>query len=557
MARVKKSAQVLLAQYAALKGDRAQWDTLWDEVLMFIMPWHKRFMNMASRPEQTVTYDSTCSQALNTLASGMMSYLTPIGQAWFSFNPPPAMEKVDAAKDWFQKCSEILLLALAQSNFYNAIHQVYFSLCGPGTATLLTQPGKTTAFNFTSVDIGTYCAAEDDEGNVNRHYRELSWTAQQCEAKWGRENLSPELQVKLEQIDRTGVGSEVKYQILHAIYPRSQDEMEKGKKDKPNKAWASCYVEMATKHLLPEDGFDVQPFRTPRFAKWGDSVWGISPSIQILADIRQLDFLAMKMDALVDKQVDPPMLIPSDLAGQVDIRAGGQTYWDDPQRIPKEWASAGRYDIGMDREKSKRESIKEAYFNNLIQMFVQYDGPQITATQANEMASEKLAPFIPVFARMDSELLGPLLKQLFAMALKAGMFPTPPQEVIAVLPGTEPFIPEPQIQYSSRIALAIKQLALNAFSRTLERNMAIAQFMPSVNDNFDYDEAARDLARADGLPSNFFRSEEDVKAMREAQAQAAQQQQQMQMAMAGSEAVKNIGSVKPDSAIAQALPKAA
>lgn len=555
MPRVKKSAQLLLAQWASMTGDRAQWDALWDEVLRFVMPWKKRFYATVNLPDQNpVTYDSTPIWALNTLAGGMLSYLTPGGSDWFGYTPPAKLSDSDEVKQWLQKCTEITLQNLATSNFYDEIHVSYYDLCGPGTATIIVQEGKRNPFFFRSVPIGTYCIAEDDEGHVDTLFLIEDLTARQCEMKFGRDNLSAKLQKALDDISETGKGSETKYQILHAVYPRSPAEMERGKKDKQNKPFASCYVEIATKHELPESGIDEQNFFSFRFAKWGSEVWGVSPALQCMPDIRQLDFLAMSMDALVDKKVTPPMLAPGSLAGQIDVRSGGVTYWDNPAEVPKEWAPAGDYNCGADRENRKQDMIKKAFYVDMIQMFASYDGPRMTATEANERQAEKLVQFIPTFARMTTELLGPLLERLFAMQLRAGLFPPPPEEAQVMLEGaSEPVILPPTVQYSSRIALAIKQLAVIGLQKTFGLMVEIAPFDPSIWDNIDLDKAIRDTARSYGVSVDWLRESDEVKQLRDARAQAQHQQEQMQQALAASQAAKNVGSIPADSPAGAAL----
>jgi hypothetical protein len=116
------------------------------------------------------------------------------------------------------------------------------------------------------------------------------------------------------------------------------------------------------------------------------------------------------------------------------------------------------------------------------------------------------------------------------------------------------FIPEPDIAYNSRIALAIKQLENAAFVRTSEMLLPYAQIKPDMLDNFDFDEITRDMARNDGLPARWLMDEEMVAQQRAARAQAAQQQMQAEQMERTAAALGKAGSVKQDSALAGMLP---
>jgi hypothetical protein len=116
------------------------------------------------------------------------------------------------------------------------------------------------------------------------------------------------------------------------------------------------------------------------------------------------------------------------------------------------------------------------------------------------------------------------------------------------------YIPEPDVAYNSRIALAIKSLENAAFVRTSEMLLPYVQIKPDMLDNFDFDEICRDMARNDGLPARWLMEEEMVAQQRAARAQAQQQAMQAQQMEQAASAIGKAGSVKQDSALAGMLP---
>ena len=181
-------------------------------------------------------------------------------------------------------------------------------------------------------------------------------------------------------------------------------------------------------------------------------------------------------------------------------------------------------------------------------MFAQLQ-KQMTAREVAERASEKLIQFSPTFARLTTELFNPLLRRVFAILARAGKFPPPPQQLTMV-----GYIPEPDVAYNSRIALAIKSLENAAFIRTSEMLLPYVQIKPDMLDNFDFDEICRDMARNDGLPARWLMEEEMVAQQRAARAQAQQQAMQAQQMEQAASALGKAGSVKQDSALAGMLP---
>ena len=120
----------------------------------------------------------------------------------------------------------------------------------------------------------------------------------------------------------------------------------------------------------------------------------------------------------------------------------------------------------------------------------------------------------------------------------------------------QPIIPEPEVSYVSKVALAIRAMQNLSLARTMERNAIIAQVRPEVLDNFNWDVISRETARNDGLPADWLAEEDAVEEARaaraEAQAKMAQQQEMLTMA----EAAGKAGSVKQDSALGRLMNQA-
>jgi hypothetical protein len=545
-------ADWVLMRHNDLASERAPWDTVWQELAEFCLPRKAEISAKRSMPDTSrhdVLFDSTAMQSAATLANGQLAYITPADSRWFVYEPPRGVRS-DRAKQWYAKCSEVAQLMLATSNFYSEMHETYFDDSVFGTYAMFVQAGRAHPLNFSKFDVGTYSIAENDESEITTLFRELELTALQAADKFGEENLSDKMRKAVAEIRRTGKGGTIKHKFIHAIYKREDGDRDAKKADGPNKPWASVYVEQSSKHVCRNSGFDEKPFFAGRHVKSMNGPYGVSPAWMALPEARQLNFLTKQLDALAEVKAFPRLLMPATHEGEIDLRSGGVTYFDptQPNAVPKEWLTQGDYSIGLEREARKQKAIEQAFHVDMFRMFASLD-KQMTATEVAERSSEKLVQFSPSFTRKTTELLTPMLRAVFGILIRAGRFPAPPQDAIQRDAMGQPVLPEPEVSYVSKVALALRAMHNLSLARTMERNAVIAQVRPEVLDNFKWDVIARETARNDGLPSDWLADESDVENERAARAQMQAQMQQEQSMLNMAEAAGKAGSVKQDSAL--------
>lgn len=550
-------ADYIIARHRDLASQRAPWDSQWQQLAEYFLP---RKANITSQQETGASaiaptlFDSTGLHAAATLANGQLSYITPADSRWFVFDPPAQLRGNDKAAQWYQQCSEIAQMTLAVSNFYSEIHEAYYDDSVFGTYCLTVRAGKAFPLVFSKLDCGTYCVAENDEGEIDTLYRELEMTLDQATAEFGEDNLSEKMRRDLETYRQTGKGGTVKSTFIHAIFPRQPDERDVTKEDGPNKPWASIYIDVRNKHVCRNSGFDEKPFFAGRHVKNASGPYGTSPAWNALPDARQLNFLVKQLDALAEVKAFPRLLLSAQHEGEVDLRAGGVTYYDagNPNAIPREWATAGEYAIGIDRENRKAESINKAFHVDMFRMFADIN-KQMTATEVSERAAEKIVQFSPSFARKTTELLTPMLRAVFGTLLRGGHFPTPPKEAAVPDVQGQPSIALPDVSYISRVALAIRAMQNRSFQITMEMSAPVAQIRPEVLDNYNFDAIIRAVARNNGMPAQWLADANQIEESRAARAKAQAEMQQQQQMLSAAEAAGKAGSVKQDSALAQAI----
>jgi hypothetical protein len=543
-----KLANSILERYEKLRSDRTGWLTLWEEISRYVIPRRTPgivgYVVSPGTSNEALLFDTTAVEGNMTLANGQLAWMCPQESPWFAYEPQG--KGADDVKRWLAETTTTAREELAVSPFYTAVHEFFLDRGAFGTACLYIEPGKKNALNVQHWPVGSFVIDEDDEGQVDTVIREFPLTPRQAVMRFGAENVSEKTRKAAEDSKK----AHEKACYLHAIYPREDAMRDKAKLDGRNMPIASVYIEKESNHVCREGGYEEQPFMVSRFLEWGSALGGLygwSPAFSALPEARQVNFLQKMGDALAEKAAFPPMLIPEELEGEVDPNAYGRTYFSremaSSQSMPREWQTQGRYDILLDRVKQRQEAINKAFHVELFQMFAQLD-KVMTAREVAERSSEKLIQFSPTFSRLTSELFNPCLERVLGILARSGRIGLLPEELEGA-----PY----RVQYSSRIALALRALPAIGYQRTIERVSAVAGMVPSVLDNYDWDRAERDTALSDGVPPEFLRPEGDRDKLREQRAEAEAQAAQQQQALAGAQVLKDAGSVKPGSPAANIL----
>ena len=244
------------------------------------------------------------------------------------------------------------------------------------------------------------------------------------------------------------------------------------KKDKLNKPFGSCYIDLDGQHLIAEGGFDEFPFMVPRFLKSSNEVYGRSPSMTALPDIKMLNEMSKTTIKAAQKQVDPPLLVPDDgFVLPVRTVPGGLNYYRAGTRDRIEPLNIGANNpIGLNMEEQKRRAIREAFF---IDQLLLGQGPQMTATEVVQRNEEKMRLLGPVLGRLTSELLRPLINRAFRILLRNEQLPPMPEYLEGV---------DIEIEYVSPLAKAQRTSDLSGILRALEIAIPLQQQAPV----FDY-----------------------------------------------------------------------
>jgi hypothetical protein len=229
---------------------------------------------------------------------------------------------------------------------------------------------------------------------------------------------------------------------------------------------------------------------------------------------------------------DSPLMVPDDgFLGPVNTGPGGISYYRagssdriEPLPVKIDLAATERM------MQQRRDSIRQIFLNDQLQLI---NGPQMTATESMIRQNEKMRVLGPVFGRLRSEFLSPLICRVFSLMARAGELPEPPEALVGQ---------DWEIEYVSQMARAQKQADVEAVGRVLEFGAAVEKMVPGVvSENFDADAMLRGVADSLGVPQDYKRDVGERDRMRRQRAKAQQGQQMMASAEQAASIANTLG----------------
>ena len=529
----------LVKRKGKLKAQRGSWETHWQDLSNYVLPNSADFNTKRSRGDKrtTLLYDSTGVHANEMLAAGLHGMLTNPASNWFSLrvkNDSQDTGSSSEAKQWLEDTTNVVLSEIAAPSvaFPSHIHEYYLSLCSIGTACMFVgEPSTREGISFRAIHIDEIFIAENADGIIDTVFRSFKMTVRQIVQKWGEESLSPRIKRMYEKQE-----FDKEIDLLHCVYPR--DDVDKGKRAATMLPVASVYIDEKENHVLAEGGFHEMPYMVSRWSKTVGEVFGRSPAMTALPDIKMLQEIMKTTIKAAQKIVDPPLLVPDDgVLGPIRTIPGGLNYYraSSGARI-EPLLTGGNIGISYEMMTDLRDRIRTTFFLDQLQF---QGAPRMTATEVVERTERTLRLLGPTLGRLQSEFLGPMIERIYGVLSRAGRLPGPPESIAEQ---------ELKIEYVSPLARAQRQSETQGIMRTLEFIGPIAGMDPQAAQVIKGADTVRHIAELNGVPPMLLKSNEELmeEAKAQQEAQAAQQQmmqgaQVMDMMQKGANVAKTAG----------------
>lgn len=526
----KAMAKKLIQAHSKRKSRRVNWDSYWEDIAKFIVPKKDdvfQFQNRATGDRKSDRlYDSSAVHYNELLANTLHSMLTNPSQVWFELNArDKTTNEIPAVRKYLQETAQLMIQILNNSNFQPQVHEVYIDLGSFGTGVIGVFEDDENVVRFESKPIYHFYIEEDHKGIVSTISFVEKMQFDHAVEKFGKEAFGEHYQEMIKK-------PETKIEVLQTIMPRAKSErLGFGKTAKPI---ASTYVWKEKEIILKEDGYDSFPFMVPRWMKLSDEMYGRSPGMKALPDVKMANSMMKTTIRGAQKVVDPPLAIPDDgFLGRVNTTPGGlNPYRSGTQDRIFPIETRGNIGLGLELIADVRERVKQHFF---IDQFQLREGPQMTATEVNARVEIQLRLLGPILGRLHTEFLQPMVARILdIMSKKRLLPPNPPAELAG-----RNF--ELEVFFTSQIAKAQRMAEADNLSRFLGQMQGVVSFDPASADTIDIDKVVKKMAILNGVTEDIFRNDEEVEELRDSRQQQQQQMEQTQQGLAGAEILQKAG----------------
>ena len=556
-----EKAEDSIRLFDELRTARATWDDHYQIIGEYVHGTSQEFTEQ-NEPGERLNEDRHTSAgvfASRSLASALIGMLWPNSAQSMQLIPSRQVTDNEENKEYFNAVTSRMaddmddpLANLAVSLDEYMLDNVSFGTSGIGVFS-----GKQSLLHYEPWGTSQLYISEGDEGRVETEIKKVVWPLHRVIATFGVDRLSERLRNLWNE--GKNVGERVK--ILHIIKKRlDRDVTGKSNLDMP---YASVFLELETKHIIKESGFDENPVLVTRFRKLATEQQGRSPGMDALSDILELDYLTERFTVNVDKSGDPPLIVMNDGrfgGGIIDTSAGAINVFDGADRLSnnidpiRPLQTVGELNTTLTRMEQLRDSIAQHFFLDKLLDF--NNQTEMTASEALLRDRIRAAALGSIFTRQISELFNPLISRTFNLLLKnnrLGVIENSPEhqqlmaqdeEDILIIPseiakkmtqGKNVF----EIKYFTPAARMLQLQRAEALNQLTGYIQVVQAGAPDAGDLLDTGKAIKLAAEVAGL-SEIIRPDEDVEAIRDARQEQQTQDMQAQQENLQSDTAKNL-----------------
>ena len=364
-------AKDIKQKFEGMQSRRKSWDSDLQDVADFFNPNDNQIIvtEQVAEKRHDDLYDQSGIIALDTFTAGMYSNNTRPNDRWFAVaSSDKNLREDDEASQWFNEVTTATFNAIADSNFYTQIQNVYQALGWVGRSVIMAMPGQESLLNYATLHFSESYIDEGENGIVDTLYNNFNLTARQAVQRYGEENLSSDI-VKASK----GVQSaNDQFAFVHAIFPRTDRDITRV--DNRNMAYASVTIEVKDERVVRDSGFREKPFAAPRFWKDTKEIEGRSPAMRALDSVKSLNSMMLTTLQRASWDADPLWLIPDDdSVTELNTHPGGRLFYR-PNQLgtkPEIMQSGGRYELMEFLFQRIEKIVNKAFFVDFFSLLEQ------------------------------------------------------------------------------------------------------------------------------------------------------------------------------------------
>jgi len=514
-----------------LRAERAKYEAHWTECYRYGAPERQQCfasgevdLSSTREKQRADLLDSTAAEAVLKIVATLIAGTTPANAQWFKAVPDgiddPAV--LTEGEHWLEQVCQFMFRNIHGANFdsENFDQMIDFVVAGWSVIYEDIDRKKGGGYVFQTWPIGEcFIASTRQDNQVDTIYREYSMTAAQLVNEFGKHKVSQRV---LDAYEKT---PDMRFKIAQAIEPRKVQQTNTNQAQLPrNLPFASYHIEIDSKTVLKESGYNEFPCAVPRFRKVPGSVYGIGLMSNALPEAKAAN--ALMRDTLRSAEIDVLGFWIAADDGVLNPRTvrigGGKIVTANTVDSLKRLDSGRGFQVADPLLGRLQDSIKRKLMAD--GMDSPYNQPMTAAEtyMRLDMIRQQIGP---LYGRAQAEMLVPLLERSFGLAYRSGILGEAPED----LQGRNM-----SFKFISPLARAQQLEDVGAIERFMASMAPIAEMNPDALDNIDTDAIPQVLAQRLGVPTSIMRTDEKVQAYRQQKAaeqqQAAAQEQQAMMA---------------------------
>lgn len=481
----------------------------------------------AANALQAALFDGTATDGCTTLASTLISNMTPANSIWFGVQ---ISDKDDAeVKKWLSKIVEETHQGIHASNFDAPAFESLLDVTASGMCALYIEEGDDNDFLFDAWPL-SHCwfGSSKRGGAIDIVYFQFGLTALQAIKEYG--SRCPQ-----KIIDDSAKNPYKRWQFVQAIMPRESSPGKKQSTRDQLQPYVSKHVSLDTKTICRTKGYYEFPVAAPRWMKLPNSVYAQGPMSLALPDSKTLNEAKRLVLANADMQISGMWGATND--GVINPK----TTKIGPRKIifmeKKDnffpITPPGRPEIADFVAKDAKEGIRRILMSD--QMQPMSEGPARTAAEWHYRMQLLRQLLGPMFGRLTHEFLQRIVFRCIGIKIRKEMAQgnMPPDQVRdKVL----------RLKYISPLARAQRTEEVASMDRFEAGILQKAPLLPNLLDLYDWEGAERKRSEALGVPGELVL---DVKKTEEARKVREDRMAKQQQAEAPAPSAAPTGQVQP------------
>jgi hypothetical protein len=524
--------RAIVNQFERLKKDRFQLEDYWADAFALTYPnrgqalinhHHADTMSRInnSQSDQARIFDTTAVEAVRTLAAALKDGLAPSNTIWFTLKAFDELLEEDLdqeSKEYLENAANLIFKMYNASNFNSQAYEFFVDIAIAGQAglfqELILDDPQSGGLHFELWPLETlYVQSVKSRGEIDAVYRIVQFSPSEAVDKFGIKSLPAPMKVVLDE----NPNSDKQFDFIHVIRPRitKTGKQATGKLGN-NMPFESVYVFKADGMIVFEGGFQEFPVVIPRWLLVPGTDYATGPVNEALPDIKTLN----KVQEM--QLSNQEMAIAGTFVASDDGVLNPNTVRIGPRRIImaesvdsiRALTSSGDFRIGFESIDRLTASIRRLMLSDLLEPL---EKANVTATEVRTRVQTIRRLLGPVFSRLETEFLVPLLFRSWNLLRREGLIGEPPDQIAGAL--INPVFLSPQ-------AMAQKLEKVDQIAQFEGALQVAAGVRPEVLDVYDMDQALRMRADLLGVPAELVRDAKATGTIRDAALEAQLEQAQ-------------------------------